>query len=311
MASTTFQLDNLLAVQAFQFKTNISANFKAWLCVVHPDYIRPSLDSKIAPADFKHFKRYYNYDDLKNTQDAPWYNFVKRLPILIQDAQKAQDAQNDTNQPITNSPCLEKQYNTLQQQYDKLLSDHLLLKEQYHTSNSKLEDITLKYNTLKTQSKAELDKMKQLQSDLFLQLNNIIEEYTTMRQSWLRIHDSNTVYKKQVANLRQEINQIKQAFQNFQPPALSPEAFNTLQTKYQNPSDFIQQFSLICPITQDTFIEPVIALDGKTYEKQAILKWFQKSHKSPETGQELPSTLLIPNIFARTLIDELHNHNTI
>lgn len=311
MASTTFQLDNLLTVQAFQFKTNISANFKAWLCVVHPDYIRPSLDSKIAPADFKHFKGYYNYDDLKNTQEAPWYNFVKRLPILIQDAQKAQDAQNDTNQPTTTSTSLEKQYHTLQQQYDTLLSDHLLLKEQYHTSNSKLEDITLKYNTLKTQAKADLDKMKQLKDDCFLRLHNIIEEHNTMRQHYYHEHDARVLYKKQVLNLRQEINQIKQAFKNFQPPALSTEAFNTLQTKYQNPSDFIQQFSLICPITQDTFIEPVMALDGKTYEKQAILKWFNKSHKSPETGQELPSTLLIPNMFARTLIDELHNHNTI
>jgi len=307
MAETTFQLDNLLTVQAFQFKTNISANFKAWLCVVHPDYIRSSIDSKIAPADFKYFKDYYNYDNLKYTPEAPWYNFVKRLPILIINAQKTLDTQNDTNQPTTTSTTLVEQYHTLQQQYDKLLSDHLLLKEQYNTSNSNLEDITLKYNTHKTQAKDEFDKLKQLKDEYLTSLIANIEERNITQQRYYRELQARVLYKKQIANLRQEINQIKLAFENFQPPALSQETFNTLQTKYQTPSDFILQFSLICPITQDTFIEPVMALDGKTYEKKAILKWFDKSHKSPETGQELPSTLIIPNMFARKLIDELHN----
>ena len=41
--------------------------------------------------------------------------------------------------------------------------------------------------------------------------------------------------------------------------------------------------------------DPVIALDGHTYERRAIERWLERRHTSPKTGQELTNTMLLPN----------------
>ncbi|KAJ6227803.1 regulator of chromosome condensation protein [Anaeramoeba flamelloides] len=51
----------------------------------------------------------------------------------------------------------------------------------------------------------------------------------------------------------------------------------------------------ICPITFEIMIDPVIAIDGYTYEREAIESWFEKNKISPMTGKELISIKLIPN----------------
>ena len=64
---TTFNIETLLKVQTFDFKHNISANFKAWICATHPEYIRTSLSNKIAPNDLNKFKDKYEYEKRKGT----------------------------------------------------------------------------------------------------------------------------------------------------------------------------------------------------------------------------------------------------
>jgi len=51
----------------------------------------------------------------------------------------------------------------------------------------------------------------------------------------------------------------------------------------------------VCPITQEIFIEPVVAEDGHTYEKSAIRTWLSKHNTSPLTNKMLYSDRLIPN----------------
>ena len=46
---------------------------------------------------------------------------------------------------------------------------------------------------------------------------------------------------------------------------------------------------------QEVMQDPVVALDGYKYERQAIQKWFQKSLTSPMTNAVLESKLLIPD----------------
>ena len=43
----------------------------------------------------------------------------------------------------------------------------------------------------------------------------------------------------------------------------------------------------LCPITQKVMREPVIAADGHSYERKAILKWLLKSDKSPMDNTKL------------------------
>eukprot|EP00566_Odontella_aurita_P025815 CAMPEP_0113591252 /NCGR_PEP_ID=MMETSP0015_2-20120614/37165_1 /TAXON_ID=2838 /ORGANISM="Odontella" /LENGTH=122 /DNA_ID=CAMNT_0000497611 /DNA_START=152 /DNA_END=517 /DNA_ORIENTATION=+ /assembly_acc=CAM_ASM_000160 len=39
---------------------------------------------------------------------------------------------------------------------------------------------------------------------------------------------------------------------------------------------------LVCPITQEVFRDPVVALDGHTYERTSLLMWFQ-THRNGGT----------------------------
>lgn len=49
---------------------------------------------------------------------------------------------------------------------------------------------------------------------------------------------------------------------------------------------------ILCPLTKIAIINPVTAVDGFTYERDAILKYIRKFHKSPITGESLELTSL-------------------
>jgi E3 ubiquitin-protein ligase RGLG len=65
----------------------------------------------------------------------------------------------------------------------------------------------------------------------------------------------------------------------------------------------------ICPITQDIMSDPVIASDGFTYDRPAIVQWLTNKRTSPMTGAALASNQLIPNHALRSSIREfVDNH---
>jgi TPR repeat protein len=85
--------------------------------------------------------------------------------------------------------------------------------------------------------------------------------------------------------------------------------------------------SFCCPITQELMENPVIAMDGITYERKAIEDWLSRGNQtSPSTGAILKTKLLIENVNMRSLIKLIkerknnidfifdiksnHNHNT-
>lgn len=62
--------------------------------------------------------------------------------------------------------------------------------------------------------------------------------------------------------------------------------------------------AFICPITMEKFKEPVIATDGHTYEKKAILQWFLHHDTSPKTGKHLDSKMLRNNWALKAAMEE-------
>eukprot|EP00008_Paramoeba_atlantica_P000884 CAMPEP_0201503086 /NCGR_PEP_ID=MMETSP0151_2-20130828/84478_1 /ASSEMBLY_ACC=CAM_ASM_000257 /TAXON_ID=200890 /ORGANISM="Paramoeba atlantica, Strain 621/1 / CCAP 1560/9" /LENGTH=229 /DNA_ID=CAMNT_0047896717 /DNA_START=1046 /DNA_END=1735 /DNA_ORIENTATION=+ len=61
-------------------------------------------------------------------------------------------------------------------------------------------------------------------------------------------------------------------------------------------SEFEEVDLLVCPITMAPFVDPVVASDGHTYERAAILLWFQTGHNSsPMTGEPLEHFNLTTN----------------
>ena len=64
---------------------------------------------------------------------------------------------------------------------------------------------------------------------------------------------------------------------------------------------------LVCPITQELPFDPVMAKDGKIYERTAILEWFRKKDgdaTSPSTGKVI-DTELLPAVQVRNTIESL------
>ena len=63
--------------------------------------------------------------------------------------------------------------------------------------------------------------------------------------------------------------------------------------------------SFRCPITQDVFLSPVVASDGYTYEKQALLHWFADGNfTSPMTRARLNPRNLHPNRSLKAAIED-------
>lgn len=56
-----------------------------------------------------------------------------------------------------------------------------------------------------------------------------------------------------------------------------------------NPNDPNETF--ICPIRNVLMVDPVVAEDGRTYEREAITEWFSKKDTSPMTGKVIGKTL--------------------
>ena len=48
--------------------------------------------------------------------------------------------------------------------------------------------------------------------------------------------------------------------------------------------------------------DPVLAMDGHTYEREAIEKWFSCSSNSPLTNERLESKMLVPNRRLKAII---------
>lgn len=60
---------------------------------------------------------------------------------------------------------------------------------------------------------------------------------------------------------------------------------------------------MLCPITCAIMKDPVICSDGNTYERKAIETWLRNNNKSPSTNLPLINKTLIPNVFAKRVID--------
>ena len=60
---------------------------------------------------------------------------------------------------------------------------------------------------------------------------------------------------------------------------------------------------MLCPITCAVMNDPVICSDGNTYERKAIETWLRTNNKSPSTNLPLINKILIPNVFAKRVIE--------
>eukprot|EP00929_Paragymnodinium_shiwhaense_P083036 TRINITY_DN44075_c0_g1_i1.p1 TRINITY_DN44075_c0_g1~~TRINITY_DN44075_c0_g1_i1.p1 ORF type:complete len:302 (+),score=77.37 TRINITY_DN44075_c0_g1_i1:153-1058(+) len=62
--------------------------------------------------------------------------------------------------------------------------------------------------------------------------------------------------------------------------------------------------AFLCPITQEVMEDPVLCVDGHSYERAAIDKWLRQHQRSPQTGLRLVSKCLVPNVALKKAITE-------
>ncbi|CAF0907087.1 unnamed protein product [Adineta ricciae] len=67
--------------------------------------------------------------------------------------------------------------------------------------------------------------------------------------------------------------------------------------------------AITCCITKEIFREPVLAADGFTYEREAILNWFEQSSRSPMTNEELENKELKHNHAMKSILRSLSETN--
>lgn len=73
-----------------------------------------------------------------------------------------------------------------------------------------------------------------------------------------------------------------------------------LVARIDNTTDHPDEF--VCPISQELMTDPVIAMDGHSYERSAITEWLERRLSSPMTNQPMPDKQLFPNIALRNAI---------
>ena len=87
--------------------------------------------------------------------------------------------------------------------------------------------------------------------------------------------------------------------------APAPAAAESMSRAEPAAAGAVSSFALECPLTMEVMRDPVITVDGQTYERAEIEKWFALGNRtSPLTSEELPNTNLVPNIALRTVIRE-------
>jgi hypothetical protein len=68
-----------------------------------------------------------------------------------------------------------------------------------------------------------------------------------------------------------------------------------------DPVDHLEN-ELFCPIKLDLMDHPVVAADGNSYERDAIVEWIKNHGRSPYTNEPLPNKNLVNNNALRKLI---------
>ena len=61
---------------------------------------------------------------------------------------------------------------------------------------------------------------------------------------------------------------------------------------------------LQCPISHEIMVNPVVAEDGHTYEREALARWLSEKNSSPLTGQPM-GTRMVPNHAVKSMIANL------
>ena len=287
----TSQNEHQIWILSLGFKNNISADFKAWIMYNNPDIYSSTKRQHITNIQLNEFKEKHNYNSLKKNLEAPWYGFKHTLR---------------TNVNVYANGDLEIDRNNIE-----LDTNNIELNIDWKLKYEKEHQVTSLLNITITQLRTVIDTSIKTHDELKIKEKKANDEYMrclskiTQYELYIRqCYNSIVDCEKEIKILEQENKSFLEGFSDISSSSLSEHTITQLQQQYEKLS-FPQYPTIICPITQEIMVEPVIAFDGQSYEKTAIERWFQSNNKSPSNGTELSSRILISNHSLRKLIAEI------
>jgi hypothetical protein len=93
---------------------------------------------------------------------------------------------------------------------------------------------------------------------------------------------------------------------DLDPPSPPPSSRPRLTSSSSSNEQLMR--NLTCTLTQQMFVDPVIATDGQTYERAAILDWINVYHCSPTTGAPMDATFR-NNTEIKSIIQSIKRQN--
>ncbi|CAJ1953504.1 unnamed protein product [Cylindrotheca closterium] len=133
----------------------------------------------------------------------------------------------------------------------------------------------------------ELNKWKEAHDNLALELKDIAEELSHVQEQWEKTSHKTrtTILNKRSTTISCKKDKDRQRCRTK----------NQSKCRRQLVSIPDFPFHLLCPLTHEPLVDPVIDHEGNTYEKTAILEWLAIHPTSPLTRKSLTEKQLIPN----------------
>ena len=111
-------------------------------------------------------------------------------------------------------------------------------------------------------------------------------------------YESNIVYSRLIRRRVITIAELQEKIKNINNLPLDPSVLETLLDSNEIPNEFY------CSISQSIMSDPVKTIDGHTYDRICIERWFQINNTSPLTGLRLSSIVLVSNFVLKEQIEK-------
>jgi len=192
---------------------------------------------------------------------------------------------------------------------------------EYLRSHESFDDFLAIVRTGKDDFQRRLNAEKVLK--ILQQLDTLQIEAKTKELERLRLRSTHYLYRTQVDNIERDLNTVKNRYMRlkhyttllcawlltclgedesrpdpllWEPGDSMPEVLKALYQDGQTGPKFEILRDLCCHISSDIMDDPVKTVDGFTYERKNIERWFQTNDKLPLTNLVLSSLELLPNV---------------
>ena len=108
-------------------------------------------------------------------------------------------------------------------------------------------------------------------------------------QPYARQMQSTTGKERLIRRVVKSVAEIKAMFERIKNPPVDISAL------ISNLPDGTIPHHFFCCISQDIMKDPVVTIDGHTYDRSGIVRWFEENCTSPLTGLPLSTKVLVPN----------------